>query len=80
MSLTKHSLGGNYDVIYKLFWLRESLVSDIAAGDGNIEKLFTVYLHVLQALKTHIRKDLSIKLNKRKLILAAFGKNKSKNE
>jgi hypothetical protein len=44
MSLTKLSLGGNNDVIYKLFPLRESLVSDIPAGDGNIEKLFfTVY-------------------------------------
>jgi hypothetical protein len=40
MSLTKHSLGGNYDVIYKLFLLRESLVNDIPAGDGKIEKLF----------------------------------------
>ncbi len=40
MSLTKVSLGGNNDVIYKLFPLRESLVSDIPAGDGNIEKLF----------------------------------------
>jgi hypothetical protein len=35
----KLSLSGNYDVIYKLFQPRESLVSDIAAGDGNIEKL-----------------------------------------
>ncbi len=40
MSLTKLSLGGNNDVIYKLFPPRESLVSDIPAGDGNIEKLF----------------------------------------
>jgi hypothetical protein len=40
MSLTKLPQGGNYDVIYKLFLLRESLVSDIPAGDGNIEKLF----------------------------------------
>jgi hypothetical protein len=40
MSLTKLSLDGNYDVIYKLFLHRESLVSDIPAGDGNIEKLF----------------------------------------
>ncbi len=35
----KLSQGGNYDVIYKLFLPRESLVSDILAGDGNIEKL-----------------------------------------
>ncbi len=34
------SLGGNYYVKYKLFLPRESLVSDIPAGDGNIEKLF----------------------------------------
>jgi hypothetical protein len=40
MSLTKLSLGGNNDVIYKLFPPRESLVSDIPAGDGNIEKFF----------------------------------------
>ncbi len=40
MSLTKLSLGGNNDVIYKLFPLRESLASEIPAGDGNIKKLF----------------------------------------
>jgi hypothetical protein len=40
MSITKLSLGGNYDVIYKLFPPRESLVSDIPAENGNIEKLF----------------------------------------
>jgi hypothetical protein len=40
MSLTKLSLGGNNDVMYKLFPPRESLVSDIPAGDGNIEKIF----------------------------------------
>ncbi len=40
ISLTKLSLGGNKDVIYKLFPPRESLVCDIPAGDGNIEKLF----------------------------------------
>ncbi len=40
MSLTKLSLGNNYDVIFKLFLHRESLVSDIPAGHGNIEKLF----------------------------------------
>jgi hypothetical protein len=44
MSLTKLSLGGNNDVIYILFPPRESLVSDIPAGDRNNEKLFfTVY-------------------------------------
>jgi hypothetical protein len=40
MSFTKLSHGGNNDVIYKLFPRRESLVSDIPAGDGNIEKSF----------------------------------------
>jgi hypothetical protein len=45
MSLTKLSQGGNNDVINKLFPPRESLVSDIPAGDGNIEKFFTVWLH-----------------------------------
>ncbi len=40
MLLTKLSLCGNYDVTHKLFLPRESLVSDIPAGDGNIEKLF----------------------------------------
>ncbi len=40
MPLTKLFLGGNNDVMYKLFPPRESLVSDIPAGDGNIKKLF----------------------------------------
>jgi hypothetical protein len=40
MSLTKLSLGGNNDVIYILFPPRDSLVSDIPAGDRNNEKLF----------------------------------------
>jgi hypothetical protein len=40
MSLTKLSMGGNNDVINKLFPPRESLVSDIPARDGNIGKLF----------------------------------------
>ncbi len=40
MSLTKLSLGPNNDVIYKLLPPRESLVIDIPAGDGNMEKLF----------------------------------------
>ncbi len=46
MLLTKLSLGGNNDVKYKLFPPRESLVSDIPAGDGNIEKLFLRWMHV----------------------------------
>jgi hypothetical protein len=41
MSLTKLSLGGNYDVIYSIIIPAQGeLVSDIPAGDGNIEKLF----------------------------------------
>ncbi len=40
MSLTKLSLGGNNLFMTSLFPARESLVSDIAAGDGNIEKVF----------------------------------------
>jgi hypothetical protein len=40
MSLTKLSLGGNNDDIYKLFPPSESLASDIPAGEVNIEKLF----------------------------------------
>jgi hypothetical protein len=40
MSLTKLSLGGNYDFFYKLILPGESLVNDIPAGDGNIEKSF----------------------------------------
>ncbi len=40
MSLTKLSLGGNNLYMTSLFPPRESLVSDILAGDGNIEKLF----------------------------------------
>jgi hypothetical protein len=40
MSLNKLSLDGNNNVIYKLFLPRESLISDIPAGDEHIEKLF----------------------------------------
>jgi hypothetical protein len=36
---------GNNDVIYKLFPPRESLISDIQGGGGNIEKLF-ITVHV----------------------------------
>jgi hypothetical protein len=44
MSLSKLSLDGNYDVIYKLFLHR-----DIPAGDGNIEKLFLqCTVHIVQ--------------------------------
>jgi hypothetical protein len=37
---TKLSLGGNNDVITELFLPRESLVSDIPAGDGKLVNLF----------------------------------------
>jgi hypothetical protein len=40
MSLSKLSLGENYDVISKLFLLSESFVSDIPARYGKIEKFF----------------------------------------
>ncbi len=40
MSLAKLFLGRNNDVIDKLFPPRESLVSDIPAGDRKIVKLF----------------------------------------
>ncbi len=40
MSLTKLSLSGNNLFMTSLFSPRESLVSDIPAGDGNIEELF----------------------------------------
>ncbi len=39
MSLTKISLGGGGDTL-KLFPARESLFSDILAGDGKIANLF----------------------------------------
>jgi hypothetical protein len=37
---TKISMGGNNDVITELFLPRESLVSDIPAGDGKLVNLF----------------------------------------
>jgi hypothetical protein len=40
-SPAKLSLGGNNLFMTSLFPPRESLVSDIPAGDGNIEKLFS---------------------------------------
>ena len=40
VSLTRFSLGGNNIYMTSLFPPRESLVSDIPAGDGNLEKLF----------------------------------------
>ncbi len=40
MPLTKLFLGGNNLYMTSLFPARESLVSDIPAGDGNIAKLF----------------------------------------
>jgi hypothetical protein len=40
MSLTKLSLGGNNLNMMSLFQPRESLVSDVLAGDGHIKKAF----------------------------------------
>jgi hypothetical protein len=60
MSLTKLSLGGNYDVIYKLFLPMESLVSDIPAGDGNIEKFFySVYEYFDPSFSPQVYRSLS---------------------
>jgi hypothetical protein len=52
MSLTKLSLGGNYDVIYKLFPSRESLVSDIPAGDGKMANLFYSVMSFKRLVRT----------------------------
>jgi hypothetical protein len=48
IALTKLSLGGNNDVKYKLFPPKESLVSDIPAGNRNIEKPFFAVYHIAQ--------------------------------
>ncbi len=62
MSLTKLSLGGNNDVIYKkkLFPPRESLVSDIPAGKTGISKSFfygvTFYLSETSMLSSALIK------------------------
>jgi hypothetical protein len=45
MPLTKLSLGGNNLYMTSLFPPRESFVSDIPAGVGNIEKLFLGCTH-----------------------------------
>jgi hypothetical protein len=55
-TLTKLSPGGNYDVIYKLFLRRESLVSDIPAGYVNIEKFFMVHFLRLSTVFTFFNK------------------------
>jgi hypothetical protein len=57
MPLRKLSLGGKYDVTYKLFLPRESLVSDIPARDRNIYKTLTIlfYIHrVHEILLDHV--------------------------
>jgi hypothetical protein len=48
MSLTKLSLGGKYDVIYKLFLSRESLVSDIPEETGISKTLCNITKGVLR--------------------------------
>ncbi len=64
MSLTKLSMGGNNDVIYKLFPPRESFVSDIPAGDGKTanpflqcrvsEKSTVIFKTILWSLKIRL--------------------------
>jgi len=51
MSLTKFFLGGNNLYMTSLFPPRESLVKDIPAGEGNIEKLFYGVFKTLSILK-----------------------------
>jgi hypothetical protein len=51
MSLTQLSLVENNDVINKSFPPRESWVSDIPAGDGNVEKLFLRCINAKLLLK-----------------------------
>ncbi len=61
MSCTKLSLGGNNDVIYKLFPPWECLVSDISAADGNVEKLFlrcSIFSFYFKMLKRRVQKPL----------------------
>jgi hypothetical protein len=55
MSLTKLFLGRNYDVIFPP---SVSLVSDIPAGDGNIEKLF-----LLCIVKLYLNAGVSLQLS-----------------
>jgi hypothetical protein len=54
MSLTKLSLGKNNDDIYKIFLPRESFVSDILAGEGNIEKLFFYFFTVYAGVDNNL--------------------------
>ncbi len=62
MSHTKLSLGGNNLYITSIFPPRESLVSEILAGDGNIEKLFTVYVRKTQYNSNKLRSYASLPL------------------
>ena len=54
MSLTRLSLGRNNLYMTSLFPPRESLVSDIPAGDGNIQKVFLrckiMHIYILHCL------------------------------
>jgi hypothetical protein len=60
MPLTKPSLGGNNLYMTSLFPPRDSLVSDILAGERNIKKLFYgvfVGLKVKNAQRKNVRKQ-----------------------
>jgi hypothetical protein len=63
MSLTKLSLGGNNLYITSLFPPRESLVSVIPAGDGNIEKHFLRCSPVYHSGKSTVERSKSSALD-----------------
>ncbi len=67
MSFTKLSMGGNNDVIYKLFPPRESLVSDIPAGDGNIEKLFLQCIYKKKMMRNYCDRSVNYWANSSKV-------------
>jgi hypothetical protein len=69
MSLTKLSIGENYLCMKSLFPPRESLVSEIPAGDGNIEKLF-----LYGALAWWLSKMISLKQAKKIISYSNFFK------
>jgi hypothetical protein len=71
MSLTKLSLGGNHDVIYKLFLPRKSLVSDIPAGD---RKKGEPYLQCSTPLSLTDKKENKIFLIYKEIQSGAFAK------
>jgi hypothetical protein len=82
MSLTKLSLGGNNDVIFKFFPSREILVCSIPAGNGNIEKVFfTVYAMkgpVRNVLVGQVELNLYFPAKSRETFFADFGLEENK--